>query len=126
MDQTIRNTPRVYYGWYIVATFMFIALVINGARASFGNFVIPMSEEFGWDRGTISFAAALGALLSTVELAGLSPRGRGNLPLVGWRATVEGSIPAWAGEPGFYGASGQPPRVYPRVGGGTLPLPWRW
>ena len=66
MDQTIRNTPRVYYGWYIVATFMFIALVINGARASFGNFVIPMSEEFGWDRGTISFAAALGALLAGV------------------------------------------------------------
>ena len=66
MDQTIRNTPRVYYGWYIVATFMFIALVINGARASFGNFVIPMSGEFGWDRGTISFAAALGALLAGV------------------------------------------------------------
>ena len=66
MDQTGRTTPRVYYGWYIVATFMFISLVINGARASFGNFVIPMSAEFGWDRGTISFAAALGGLLAGV------------------------------------------------------------
>ncbi|MCH7606340.1 MAG: MFS transporter [Chloroflexi bacterium] len=64
MNQTTRARPRIYYGWYIVAAFMFIALVTNGARASFGNFVIPMSEEFGWDRGTISFAAALGALLA--------------------------------------------------------------
>lgn len=54
----------VYFGWYIVATFMFIALVTTGARSSFGIFVIPMSEEFGWSRGSISLAAALGALLS--------------------------------------------------------------
>jgi len=44
MDQTIRKTPRVYYGWYIVATFMFIALITTGARNTFGMFIIPMSE----------------------------------------------------------------------------------
>ena len=56
--------PRIYYGWYIVATFMFIALLTTGARNAFGIFVIPMSEEFGWSRGTISLAAALGALVN--------------------------------------------------------------
>ena len=63
-----QTTPRsgVYFGWYIVATFMFIALVTTGARNAFGIFVIPMSEEFGWSRGTISFAAALGAILAGV------------------------------------------------------------
>ena len=64
MDQTSRKTPRVYYGWYIVATFMFIALVTNGARASFGIFVIPMSEEFGWDRTTMTAAGFLGAVVA--------------------------------------------------------------
>ena len=60
------TTPRkgVYFGWYIVATFMFVALVTTGARNAFGVFIIPMSEEFGWSRGSISFAAALGALLN--------------------------------------------------------------
>ena len=66
MDQTIRKTPRVYYGWYMVAAFMFIALVTTCARSAFGIFVIPMSEEFGWSRGEISFAAALGAILNGV------------------------------------------------------------
>lgn len=67
---TMRTPPRtpprkgVYFGWYIVATFMFIALVTTGARSAFGIFVIPMSEEFGWSRGSISLAAALGALLN--------------------------------------------------------------
>lgn len=63
--------PRkgIYFGWYIVATFMFIALVTTGARNAFGIFVIPMSDEFGWNRGTISLAAALGSLVN----GGLQP-----------------------------------------------------
>ncbi len=61
-----RETTRqpVFYGWYIVATCIFVAFVTNGARNSFGIFVLPMSEEFDWNRGTISFAAALGFLVN--------------------------------------------------------------
>jgi len=66
MNQSTRAKPRIYYGWYIVATFMFMALVTTGARNAFGIFVIPMSEEFGWNRGTISFAAFLGAIIAGV------------------------------------------------------------
>ncbi len=54
----------LFYGWYIVATCIFVAFVTNGARNSFGIFVLPMSEEFEWSRGTISFAAALGFLVN--------------------------------------------------------------
>lgn len=56
--------PQLYYGWYIVATAMFIAFVTTGARNSFGIFVIPMSEEFDWNRTTISVAAAIGWLVN--------------------------------------------------------------
>jgi len=56
--------PGVYYGWVIAATTFWIALLAGGGRSGFGVFVIPMSEELGWNRGTISLAAALGALIS--------------------------------------------------------------
>jgi MFS family permease len=54
----------MYYGWCIVATTFCMALVTMGARSGFGVFVMPMSAEFGWNRGTISLAAAIGALVS--------------------------------------------------------------
>ena len=60
--------PRngVYYGWYVTATAMFVAGVTLGARSSFGVFVIPMSEDFDWNRTTISVAAAIGVLVNGV------------------------------------------------------------
>ena len=56
--------PRLYYGWCIVGTTFCMALVSMGARSGFGVFVLPMSDEFGWNRGTISLAASIGALVS--------------------------------------------------------------
>ncbi len=56
----------IYYGWYVCAATLFIGFVIIGARNSFGVFVVPMSEEFGWNRTTISVAAALGVLVNGV------------------------------------------------------------
>ena len=58
--------PGIYYGWYVVATCMFIAFATVGARNAMGIFVIPMEEEFGWSRGTISLAGALGFLVNGV------------------------------------------------------------
>src|SRR6516165_8848222 len=59
--------PGVYYGWLIVATTFWMAVFTGGGRTGFGVFVLPMSEELGWSRGTISLAAALGALISGVS-----------------------------------------------------------
>ena len=56
----------MYYGWYVLATTMFVAFVTTGARSSFGIFVIPMEEEFGWSRTTISLAAATGFLVNGI------------------------------------------------------------
>ena len=50
---------------------------------------------------------------------GLSPCGRGNLCRNSLRSIIEGSIPAWAGEPKTRCRLKGKARVYPRVGGGT-------
>jgi len=64
MTTTPKPRGGIYYGWYVVAAFTFIALLTSGARNSFGIFVIPMTEEFQWSRGSISVAAGLGFLVN--------------------------------------------------------------
>ena len=54
---------------------------------------------------------------------GLSPRGRGNHGCANDDCATEGSIPAWAGEPGAGLGLVRLHGVYPRVGGGTPPAP---
>lgn len=57
---------NIYYGWYVVATAMFIAAVTTGARNGFGVFVVPMSEDFEWSRTSISIAAGTGWLMNGI------------------------------------------------------------
>ena len=59
--------PAIFHGWVIVATTFLIALVTVGGRSAFGVFVVPMSDEFGWSRSTISLAAALGFLMISLS-----------------------------------------------------------
>ena len=56
----------LFFGWYVLGATFFIDLVVTGTRNSFGIFVLPMSEEFGWSRFTISLVAALGAIVGGV------------------------------------------------------------
>ena len=65
MKGTKSDSP-IFFGWYIVATCFFIAFLTVGVRNAFGIFVIPMSEEFGWTRTTISLAAASGFLINGI------------------------------------------------------------
>ena len=66
MKQTRAGKPPLYYGWYIVFTCMFIALLTNGVRNSFAIFIIPLETDFGWSRGEISIAASVGFFASAV------------------------------------------------------------
>ena len=59
--------PGMFYGWFVVATCMFIAFLTMGTRNAFGAFVVPMEAEFEWNRTVVSWAAALGALLNGVS-----------------------------------------------------------
>ena len=61
------SASNIYYGWFIVATTFFVIMVTMGARNGVGVFVLPMSEEFGWNRSVISFAGALGILINGIS-----------------------------------------------------------
>ncbi len=65
----VSNPARqgMFYGWFVVATCMFIAFLTMGTRNAFGAFVVPMEAEFEWNRTVVSWAAALGALLNGVS-----------------------------------------------------------
>ena len=56
----------LFFGWYVLAAIFFIDLVVTGTRNSFSIFVLPMIDEFGWTRFTISLVAALGAIVGGV------------------------------------------------------------
>jgi MFS family permease len=56
--------PGLYYGWYVTAACLFIAFSMVGTRQAIGVFVVPMSDDFGWDRTTMSVAVALGVLVN--------------------------------------------------------------
>ena len=69
MLPTVRGLPasqdneRPFYGWVIVS----VAAVVSFSQISFFNpvlgvFIQPLSDEFGWNRATISAAAAIGSL----------------------------------------------------------------
>ena len=57
--------------------------------------------------------------LPSVVRRGLSPRMRGNRLSLRSHSITSGSIPAYAGEPDAASPCAPPPRVYPRVCGGT-------
>jgi len=48
--------PKFYYGWFIVIVAFSIQMVVWGIFTSFGVFLNPLLDEFGWERATISGA----------------------------------------------------------------------
>jgi MFS family permease len=60
----ISQKPGLYYGWYVVAACFFVAFSAVGTRQAIGVFVVPMSDDFGWNRTTMSVAVALGVLVN--------------------------------------------------------------
>ena len=69
------SRPPVHYGWIVLGAVVFIMLTASGLRAVFGTFIKPLEAEFGWDRASLSGAAALNLLI----LGAIGP-------FVGWLA----------------------------------------
>ena len=61
MPSLFRNT---FYGWWVVVGCALIVFGVAGGQFSFGVFLKPMTEEFGWTRGTLSLAFAITYVLS--------------------------------------------------------------
>ena len=53
---------QIFWGWYVVlGAFLFLGLS-TGIRYSFGVFVYPMFQEYGWSMSVISLAASINLL----------------------------------------------------------------
>ena len=55
---------KIFYGWFVVGASAFVVFGIAGSQFSFGVFLKPMTEEFGWSRATLSLAFGTTFMLS--------------------------------------------------------------
>ena len=57
--------PRVFYGWWIVASLGLIMFLSAGfGFYAIGVFITPLEDAFGWSRGQVSLAMALAQLFN--------------------------------------------------------------
>lgn len=54
----------LYYGWFVVGAAAVMALLSMGVHGSFGNFLKPLSAEFGWERATVAVPVAMATLMN--------------------------------------------------------------
>lgn len=59
---TSATTTRFHYAWVILLAACVLGIVSRADSASFGVFIDPLVEKFGWKRGDISLAYALAYL----------------------------------------------------------------
>ena len=55
---------KYFYGWFVLAGCVFVSFGVAGGQFSFGVFLKPMTEEFGWSRASLSLAFAITFMLS--------------------------------------------------------------
>lgn len=56
----------MYYGWVVLGVAYLIMFFTAGVSQAFGVFIKPMTDEFGWDRSTLSLAVSIFAIMSAV------------------------------------------------------------
>jgi sugar phosphate permease len=56
-------TRRLHYAWIIAGLTFITLLAAAGLRASPGVLIVPLEQEFGWSRATISLAVSLNLVL---------------------------------------------------------------
>ena len=72
MSKLLSNTPgsKLFYGWWVVVVCMLCISTGPGpfAFASFGLFVLPITQEFGWNRAEISFSLSVMIAMTAFSL----------------------------------------------------------
>ncbi|GEM47098.1 MFS transporter [Deinococcus cellulosilyticus] len=54
---------KLFYGWIVVLVTALVALYAAGARSSPGVFLLPMQDDLGWSKATLSFAVSIGLVM---------------------------------------------------------------
>ena len=60
---TFRGKP-IFYGWFVTIGCALVVFGVAGGQFSFGVFLKPMTEEFGWSRATLSLAFGVTFMIS--------------------------------------------------------------
>ena len=85
-----------FYGWVIVFAGLVLSLIMFGVVDSFGVMFKPISEQFSWDRGTISVASTINWIsfgLGTLLFGALSDRfGSRRIMILGGLIFVVGTL----------------------------------
>ena len=79
---------KIHYGWVVVGVSFVALMVAAGMRSSPTVLIVPLEDEFGWSRATISLAIAL--QLFTYGLVG--PFSAGCIDRFGLRKTLIGAL----------------------------------
>src|SRR4051812_18962262 len=106
MMQLVRG--RIYYGW-VVAGAGFVALLASASfRGAPGVLMVPLQEEFGWSRATISAAVAI-----NLVVFGLSgPFSAALVQRIGLRRVVTGALAMIAASAALTTLATQPWHLY--------------
>ena len=54
----------IFYGWWVTIGCSLVVFGVAGGQFSFGVFMTPMTEHFGWSRGTLSAAFGVTYVIS--------------------------------------------------------------
>ena len=54
---------KLFYGWVVVGVTALVLIITAGVRSAPGAWLLEMQRDTGWDKGTLSFATALGLVL---------------------------------------------------------------
>jgi sugar phosphate permease len=57
------SSGRIHYAWIVAGVTFLVLLASAGIRSAATVMMVPLEQEFGWDRATISFAISLNIIL---------------------------------------------------------------
>jgi len=75
---------RFHYGWVVAGLTFFVLLVAARVRSAPGVLIVPIENDFGWSRATISLAVSINLLMYGVT----GPFGAALMERIGVRASV--------------------------------------
>ncbi len=70
---------KLYYGWVILAACVVISLLTTGVQTSFGVFLKPLQDDFGWTRAAVSLVPSINLLVTCLCF-----------PVAGWLSDTHG------------------------------------
>ncbi len=84
----MRRAARLHYAWIVVGLTFLVLLAGAGLRSAPAVLIVPLQNEFGWSRATISFAVAVNLMLYGL----LGPFNAALMERFGLRRCVAGSL----------------------------------